>query len=239
MSDLDNLLKYVIAEAEHGEVKFMRLTYKPGERELRNFLSMYPFIIEGKIRLYCAPPENPMSCSMSADVESFMCQRVTQTKVSCYSPVTGHVYSDATSKKIMESLRVAYALCVGRLRRTLDQIGASSVPPQNKPEGEPEDKFKELLQGVKQKTGIPTDQAIVKTPKTNLELKEDLPELTPCYEIAKLTNIPSFIEALNQHDFVKARKFIAEVVADLAGKDVLNSALPTVKECGKVLSEKK
>jgi hypothetical protein len=239
MSDLDNLLKYVIAEAEHGEVKFMRLTYKPGERELRNFLSMYPFIIEGKIRLYCAPPENPMSCSMSADVESFMCQRVTQTKVSCYSPVTGHVYSDATSKKIMESLRVAYALCVGRLRRTLDQIGASSVPPQNKPEGEPEDKFKELLQGVKQKTGIPTDQGIVKTPRSQVKLREDLPWLSPCYEIARITDVPGFVEALNQHDFTKAKSFILEVVAELAVNNTLESLLGTVKECSKLLSERR
>jgi len=217
----------------------VRLTYKPGEKELRDLLSLYPFVIEDKIRLYCAPPESPVSCYMSTGVESFICQTVTQTRISCYSSTTGHIYSSNTSRKIMESLKIAYAICVGRLRRTLDQLGTSTVPTQNKPEGEPKDKFDALLQRIKQMTRIPTDQAIMKTPKASVQLKEDLPELAPCYEIAKMVDVPGFIEALNQHDFVKAKSFIPEVVANLAIKHVLESEMATVKECGKILSEKR
>jgi alpha-D-ribose 1-methylphosphonate 5-triphosphate synthase subunit PhnG len=229
----------VIAQAEHGKVFFVRLHYKPTEKELRDLLSLYPFVIEDKIKLYCAPPENPVSCYLSTGVENIVCDTVTATRVSCYSSTTGHVYSTGTSRRIMESLKIAYTLCVGRLRKTLDQLGVSTVPAQNKPEGEPKDKFDALLQRIKQMTGIPIDQAIPSIPKTHVELKEDMPELAPCYEVAKIANVPEFTEALNQHDFVKARRFIIDVTSALADKNVLDREMSTVRECGKVLSEKK
>jgi len=222
-SDLDNLLKYIIAEAEHGKVTFIRLTHKPEEKELRDLLALYPFIINDKIKLYCAPPENPMSCYMATDIENFICQTVTQTRISCYSSITGHIYNPTTSKKIMEALKLAYALCVNRLRKTISG----------------EDKFDILIQKIKQTTGIPTNQGIMEAPKTEIPLKEDIPKLAPCYEIAKLANIPGFIEALNQHNFEKARSFIPQAIAELATKNVLRDVLETARECGKILSGKK
>ncbi len=229
----------MIAQAEHGKVSFVKLTYKPTEKELHDLLTFYPFMIEDKIRLYCAPPENPLTCALSTGVENIYCQTISERRIMCYSVVTGHVYSPVTSKKIMESLKIAYTLCVGRLRKTLDQLSASTVPTQNKPEGEPKDRFDALLERIKQTTGIPTNQAIPSTPKKHVELKEDLPELAPCYEVAKIANVTEFTEALNQHDFEKARRFIIDVMSALAEKSVLDREMPAMRECSKMLSEKK
>ncbi len=237
MSELDNLLRYLIAEAEHGTVKFTRLNRRLSERELNNLLSLYPFVVDDKMKLYCSPPQHPSDCYMQADVESFTCQTVTDTRVMCYSPVTGHLYSPATSRKIMDALRSAYSLCVLRLRRTNEKLGATNVPTENKPEGEPKNQFDNLIRRINQGTGIPTDQAIATPPSLPPPLREDLLRLAPCYLLAKLVTVPEFTEALNQHNLAQAYRFLPDVIIQVARLNLLTEYERTVNECAKVLKE--
>jgi hypothetical protein len=237
MSEFDDLLKYVVAQAEHGRVKFIPINRKLSEREINNLLELYPFIIEDKFRLTCGPPGAPLSCYLSSDTESIACQTVTETRVMCYSAVTGHVFSPARSKKILEMLKSAYALCEMRLRKTNDAFGVQSVPRQNKPQGEPKNDFERVIQKLHATTGIPPKQAIVPPPSVSVVLNENMPRLAPCYTIAKVSRVIPFVEALNKHDFAQAKRSLVDVVYMLADLNLLGEYMERVKECGRILEE--
>lgn len=239
MSEFSVFTKYLLAQAEHGSLQFLKLEKKLSTEELYDLFRRVPFILDNKYKLWCAPVEEPVFCMVTGDFHEYKCQVVLPSgRVQCYDSLTGRLISLVDSKTLFDGMKRAYSLCMLRVSYMNSKLGTQTVPTQDKPQGEPKDKLDQIIDRLNAYLGIPKDQAIVTPPPAPPPLKEDMPELQSCYNLAKRSEVTGFIEALNAHDFKKALSFMVDVGIELANRRVLELYSGEMNSCVSALRQK-
>ena len=234
LSSVENFLKYLLAVAEHGSIKYVTVNRELTVAELETYFSSYPFLLDNKYGLICSPYPTPTNCRLESPDMGISCEKpLYMRSATCYDMVTGELYSKSTSEKIFEMLSKAHRTCA--LRFTLDvkkkfaPPTVSSVPPQANPVPPKEEEEKtveddvnklfKIVNELKTKYGTPPTTPPPKPPKKTTPPEK---KFKMCFELANDFGFPEMKEAIASRNKEKAMS-VLHAIADsvLSREDAL------------------
>jgi len=230
LSDLENTIKYLLAVAEHGNLKYVTVDPTITPKDLESIYDMYPFLLDEKYSLICSPSREPTNCRLTSPGFGVICEKPLYSHtVTCYNPVTGSLFSKSESEKLFEDIKKMHKICMIRFNLHLKNIYAppkvSEVPVQENPVPPPDveepavkkdiDELSRIIANLKSTYGTPEKTAPPTPPKPPPTPPPKKPSYKMCISLANEFGYPELKDAIasgNKDAMMSALKGLSEII---------------------------